>query len=55
MSAPRSTAKAAPVPSSTRPGRKQTALERENAHARKREALKRFVDKNAKVLAELAR
>jgi prophage maintenance system killer protein len=54
MPAPRSTAKAAPVPSSTRPGRKQTALERENS-ARKREALERFVDKNAKVLAELAK
>jgi hypothetical protein len=54
MPAPRSTAKAAPVPSSTRPGRKQTALERENS-ARKREALERFVDKNAKVLAELVK
>jgi hypothetical protein len=55
MPAPRSTAKAAPVPSSKRPGREQTALERENARGRKREALERFVDKNAKVLAELAK
>jgi hypothetical protein len=55
MGAPRSTAKAAPVPSSKRPGREQTAPERENARARKREALERFVDKNAKVLAELAK
>ena len=54
MPAPRSTAKAAPVPSSKRPGREQTALEREKACALKREALERFVDKNANVLAELA-
>ena len=55
MSGPRSTAKAAPVPSSKGPGREQTVLEGEDARARKREALERLVDKNAKVLAELAK
>jgi hypothetical protein len=55
MAAPRPAAKAAPVPSSKGPGGEQTGLERENARARKREALERFVDKNAKVLAELAK
>jgi hypothetical protein len=40
---------------SERPGRERTALEQESARPRKREALERFVDKNAKVLAELAK
>jgi hypothetical protein len=55
MTAPRSAAKPSPAPSSKRPGREQTAAEREGARARKREALERFVVKNAKVLAELAK
>jgi hypothetical protein len=55
MPAPRSTAKSTPAPSSKRPGREQPVAERESARARKREALERFVDKNAKVLAQLAK
>jgi hypothetical protein len=55
MPAPRSTAKSTPAPSSKRPRREQLVPERETARARKREALERFVDKNAKVLAELAK
>jgi hypothetical protein len=55
MPAPRSTAKSTPAPSSKRPGREQPVPERESARARKREALERFVDKNAKVLVELAK
>lgn len=47
MPAPRSTAKTAPVPSSKGPGGEQTALERENARARKREALERFIEVRA--------
>jgi hypothetical protein len=55
MPAPRSTAKSAPAPSSKRPGREPPVPERESARARKRKALELFVDKNAKVLAELAK
>jgi len=50
----RSTAKSTPPPSK-RADRERTPLERKSARARKREALERFVDKNAKVLTELAK
>jgi hypothetical protein len=49
----RSTTK--PSESPKRPDRERSALEQESNRARKREALERFVDKNAKVLAELAK
>ena len=44
-----------PTPLSKRTDRERTALERKGARARKREALERFIDKNAKVLVELAK
>jgi hypothetical protein len=55
MAAPRSTAKSRPAPSVQPSDDKRTALEAESKRSRKREALERFVNKNAKVLAELAK
>jgi hypothetical protein len=54
MAAPRSKAKATPAPKGTDGGRAVTP-EPGGARRRKRKALERFVDKNAKVLAELAK
>jgi hypothetical protein len=51
MTASRSSTKAPPA-KSKRPGREHVP---ETTRARKREALERFVNKNAKVLAELAK
>jgi hypothetical protein len=55
MPTSRSTAKSGPAPSAQPSDDKRTALEAESKRSRKREALERFVDKNAKVLAELAK
>jgi len=52
MTAARSSTKTTPV-KSKRPGREQQVAE--TTRTRKREALERFVNKNAKVLAELAK
>jgi hypothetical protein len=53
MPSTRSTAKTPRHPKGS--DREETALEQKNARARKREALALFVEKNAKVLAELAK
>jgi|HubBroStandDraft_1064217.scaffolds.fasta_scaffold11214_3 hypothetical protein len=55
MPSPRSTAKSRPAQSAQPSDDKRTALQGETKASRKREALERFVNKNAKVLAELAK